>query len=531
VSQEEVTTEIIECNRSHVAENWLTLDGEPFSLDDYPFYRTIYNGQWNQTLLMCGRQVAKSTTADNMTVCDSITIPHFRTLYISPTQKQTSIFSNSRLQKTIDDSPPVKQQFTSGAMQMSVYRKSFTNGSEINLSYASDDPDRVRGYSADRVIYDEVQDIIYDAVIPVVNETMANSDYGWVTYLGTPKSMENTSQVLWELSSQDEWIMKCPGCRKWNFVNTPDSLGKKGIICVNCGKYLNPREGRWHSMNPDGKIKGFHISQLILPKNNEIPQRWARLTHKFETYTPSKFKNEVLGVSDAIGTRMVSKDDLENCCRNYTIQPHPDASLWDDVLWTVAGVDWSGGGSSTYTSRTVVWIWGMLPNGVLKTMYFKVFPTSNPVQDVRDIIDICRRYKCQLVAGDAGVGATANAMLMEALGKHRVVQIQYGASQKLCKWNNKDRYMVDKTAAIDSMMLNYMHEGVIFPHKQQMRVAFEDVLAAYEEVTRQGAGKKIWTHSPIVPDDSLHAQTFGWLAGEIVGHKIEFYKAESNGES
>lgn len=517
---------VVSCTRSQLAENLLYLEGKEFSLDDFPFYRHIYDGQWQEMLMMCGRQVAKSTTADKITVADSVAMDFFKTLYIAPTQKQTSIFSNSRITPTITGSPFVRSEYVSSKTQLAAWRKSFTNGSEINLSYASDDPDRVRGYSADRVWYDEIQDIVYDSVIPVVNETMANSDYGWVSYLGTPKSMENTIQVLWERSTQDEWIMKCEGCNKWNFVNTPDSIGKKGAICVNCGKYLNVRNGHWHPMNPGAQVKGFHISQLILPKNNEVYQRWKRILHKYENYTESKFKNEVLGVSDAIGTRMVALEDLEALCRNYVVKPTPEPSIWEDVLWTVAGVDWSGGGSSTFTSRTVVWVWGMLPDGRLKTMYFKVFPTSNAVQDVRDIIEICQVYKCRYVVGDAGVGATANALMMEKLGAHRVVQAQYGSASSMCKWNNKDRYMVDKTAAIDTMMLNYLRHGVIFPHKNQMKVPFADILAEFEEVTKQGAGKRVWTHSPLVPDDCLHAQVFGWLASEIATHKVQFYKAD-----
>ena len=525
----------INCTRSELAESVLYLDGNVFSLDDFPFYRRIYDGQWQQMILMCGRQVAKSTTADKITVCDSIAMDFFKTLYVAPTQKQTSIFSNSRITPTITGSPYVRQEFISPNTQMAAYRKSFTNGSEINLSYASDDPDRVRGYSADRVWYDEVQDIVYDSVVPVVNETMANSNYGWVTYLGTPKSMENTIQVLWEKSTQDEWVMKCEGCNKWNFVNTDHSIGKKGIICVSCGKYLEPRNGHWHSMNPEANIKGFHISQLILPLNNEPGehgdyQRWKRILHKYENYSESKFKNEVLGVSDAIGTRLVSMEDLQSLCRNYLISREPEEDMWEDVQYTVAGIDWSGGGSSTFTSRTVIWVWGMLPDGRLKTMFFKIFPVSNPVQDVRDIIKICNRYKCRYIGGDAGMGATPNAMLREELGDHRVLQFQYGSISKMCKWNNKDRYMVDKTSAIDSMMLNYKRNAVIFPHEKQMEVPFDDILAEFEKVTKQGDGKKIWTHSPTVPDDSLHAQVFGWLASEVASNKIQFYKADKAAE-
>jgi hypothetical protein len=94
----------------------------------------------------------------------------------------------------------------------------------------------------------------------------------------------------------------------------------------------------------------------------------------------------------------------------------------------------------------------------------------------------------------------------------------------MIKWNSKDRYMVDKTGAIDSMMMNYKSGKVVFANPRQMELAIDDILSEYEEVTQSGAGKKIWTHSPLVPDDCLHAQVFGWLASEIALHKVEFYQ-------
>ena len=57
-----------------------------------------------------------------------------------------------------------------------------------------------------RKMYDEVQDMLYDPIITVGNETMSNSDMAFETYAGTPKTMENTIQFLWELSTQTEGL-------------------------------------------------------------------------------------------------------------------------------------------------------------------------------------------------------------------------------------------------------------------------------------------------------------------------------------
>lgn len=515
--------------RSQLTEALIHLEGEPFSFQNYEFYRPIYDGNWQALLMKCGRQVAKSTTGNNMILTNSIAIPHFRTLFVSPSQGQTARFSHSRLQKGITYSPHIRNNFTDPSIPMNVGMKHFSNGAEVVLSYASDDPDRVRGVSADQLVWDEIQDIIYDAVVPVVNECMAESEYGWTWYFGTPKSMENTIEYLWQHSTQDEWLMKCEGCNKYNYVIDDRHIGKTGIICVKCGKNLNPRKGIWYSMNPGAYIRGFHVSQLIMPLNNESEKRWSRVLYKYDTYSESKFKNEVLGVSDAIGTRMVSQEDLENLCRDYKIKRKPDKKMFRKVSKIVAGVDWSGGGSSEYASRTVIHIWGLMPDGRMKTLYYHIFPTANAVADVREIISICKDYGVDLVCGDAGGGAVANAMLVEGLGAHKVMQAQYGSISQHIRWNGKDRYSVDRTAAIDAMMLDYKNGNVFFAHPTQMKPAIDDILAEYEEVTKKGDGRRVWRHFPSVPDDALHAQVFGRVGMEVAKGTMEFYPINMTG--
>ena len=532
--------------RSEWVQNLLYLDGKPFSLHDYPFYINIYNTVSDATLLKTARQVAKSTTLSNFLIAEACGVPHWRSLFIAPSQEQTTKFSQTRLGKTIFYSPEVRTRWVSKDLSSRVFMKMFTNGSEVAFTFACDNPDRARGNSADRVAYDEVQDILYDEVIPVVNECMANSDYAYETYCGTPKSMENTIEQLWQWSTQTEWVMRCQHCSTHQFFESDKCVGKQGPICLKCGKYIDVRKGEWVDMNvypsdhDSKRIKGYHIPQFILPrnapismpmdlKNQEIAKkRWRRILEKYATYPPSKFKNEVIGVSDAIGTRLISKEELEALCANYEVRENPpQTSLLTNLRGVVAGVDWSGGGMQG-TSRTVLWIWGILGGGQqhnfkLKTLYFRIYPETNPISGgvVDHIVQQCEKYQVQLIAGDAGEGALANANLRERLGPHRAVQIQYQgsmlgstASRRPFYWNKIDRFLADRTTMIDNYMLYIKRQGVIFPCIKQMQVPIKDILNEYEEVTKMG--RKVWRHAPTQPDDCLHAQIFGWLAAKNV---------------
>jgi hypothetical protein len=526
---------------SEIAQSLLYLDGNPFSLKDYPMYETIYDGRYKRTLLMCGRQVAKSTSLANFIITESVSIPFFKEYYVSPSKEQTLIFSNTRVGKTLAYSPIVKKYFQSPEHADRVLHRSYTNGSENAFTYACDDADRARGFSADRVSYDEVQDMLYDAVVPVINACMKNSNYRFETYAGTPKTMEASIQYLWEKSTQSEWVMPCDGCSKYTIVVNEKALGRNGPICLKCGKTLNPRAGFWVDMKKPvldqktGKlqelIKGFHIPQPIMPMNiprcyntpemqENAQKRWDDILKDMEMFSASKFRNEVLGVSDAQGRRLISLDDLQKLCVGPKISERPVPENIRDVSRTFAGVDWSGGGT-TGVSRTVLWIWGEVPTEQrLRCLYYKVYPGNNAVQDVDHIAQTLAAYNVTMVVGDAGEGHLPNSVLRQRLGVHRVQMARYGSYTRTIM--KEDVFLVDRTTLIDNFMMLLKRGGVTYSRDQaQMDEAMKDVLNEFEEVTR--AGKKVWHHSPDLPDDCLHAQIFGWFAYRIVIGDLMFY--------
>ena len=532
---------------SELAQRMLWLDGKPFSLRDYPMHAAIYDGRFRATQFMCGRQVAKSTFLATSMIAESIAIPHFRSLYLSPSKEQTLIFSNSRLGKVLSYSPLVKKHFQSPEHSDRVLHRAYTNGSENYLSYAMDDPDRARGITADRVLYDEFQDMLYEAVVPVVNKSMRSSSYKFETYAGTPKTMESSIQFLWERSTQGEWIMKCTSCNSYNCVMSEKSIGKEGPICLKCGKNLNPRLGFWLDMqkqSPDPKhrlVKGFHIPQPIMPDSipwlwtpgapeyEKARDNWNDILFSLENEPPAKFRNEVLGVSDAIGRRLLSLDELKALCTGPSISAKPDNTKnMKGVNCVVAGIDWSGGGTSG-ASRTVVHIWGWDQlNQKLRTLNFRIFPSSNPVADIKEIIAMLQAYNPACIVGDAGEGALPNSMLKDHFGAHRVWQVQYsGTAAKPWSWDGVDKYVVARTCMVDNFLIFLKQGRAVYPPYEEIKEPIKDILNEYEEVTTNG--KKVWRHSPSLPDDALHAQLFGWLAWKLHFNQLTFYDNGNGG--
>ncbi len=510
-------------------------------------HRAFYDGRFRRTLFMTGRQVAKSTSLANFDILECAVIPHFKTMYVSPSKEKTVIFSTTRVAKVMRYSPHISRRFLTSDLSDRVLQKQFTNGSVMHFMYADEDPERLRSVSSDRNLWDECQDVLYDPVIIVGNETMANSSYGFETYAGTPKTMENTIQSLWEQSTQSQWVIKCDACGQHQYVDTVRSIGKEGIICLKCGEYLDSFRGQWLDLNrpkemeyePAFALHGFHMPQLILPANlpkaverhgfsssivERAHERWTRILVKMNdpNYSQTLFKNEVMGVSDSLGERMITKEELEAICTQRVLLPIPNRAQMSGFKHIVGGVDWSGGGSDG-VSRTVLWIWGFRAGiNKLVTLFYKIYPGANPVNSIEDIALSCAAYNVSLVVGDAGGGAIANNLLQKRLGFHRVTQVQYGAPARALTFNGEDRYIANRTTLIDNYLMLLKNKQAEFGKMEDMAIAIDDILNEYEEVT--SAGKKVWRHSPQKSDDCLHAGLFGWVAHKIVAGDLRFYQ-------
>lgn len=559
----------IEGTRSHFAENLLMWEGNPFSLNDYPMFRAIYDDSPQKMLLKTCRQVGKSMTLSTFAIGECVAIPHFKTFFIAPTKEQTQTFSVSRVGKFILFSPLIRDIFVDEGTTNRVLARYFAHGSQIEFSYASDDADRCRGRSCDRLMLDEVQDMLLEAVRPVIKECLAMSKKGgYLTLCGTPKTMENGIEQLFQESTQTEWAIKCDGCGKYSILLSETQCGKRGPVCTKCQSYLNPRNGVWVDMNPmppdeDGRVnqtKGYHISRPMMPQF--VPAAWPigplrdAALDKWKTdvlynlegpeaYPISVFRNEVLGISDSQGRRLVTKEMLQVACDGPLISRTPTRDNLTGVTKLAAGIDWSGGGTATKSgpegsiaikSRTVLSIIGKLGLGRTRLLYYKIFPGTSPLQEFEEIFttlmfyDKVTQYR-MFIGGDAGEGNMSMDMLRNKIqNPQRVLKFRYsGTAAAYLAWNNKGKFVtVNRTVSIDSIMTSFIRKEFQFPREPEtvMEQPFKDILAEYEEVIGQtGATRKVWRHAPNQPDDFLHSLNFARMALQIGNQEVNLTSA------
>jgi hypothetical protein len=274
----------------------LNHDGQPYSLDDHFVFEPIYATLVADSLVLkTGRQLGKTSCLGSRGLLLCASQPYFSVLYVTPLFEQARRFSTQVVRKFIEES--VFRDALSGPdTENSVLLRSFRNKAKYTFSFAGISADRVRGQSNNLVQVDEIQDMNKDH-LPVIGETMSASRFGpgLLMQCGTPKSLDNTLQYVWDESSQAEWAIPCFACGKTNYPAMHLDLykmigplrgdigrGRPATVCAKCGRPVDARYGRWVHRYPARRFNkpGYHVPQAIMPLHAEDPKRWSKLLGK-----------------------------------------------------------------------------------------------------------------------------------------------------------------------------------------------------------------------------------------------------------
>lgn len=497
----------------------------PFSFEERPYLERIYNTDSRRTLMMCGRQVEKSTTLGNKAFALACLIPHFKILYVSPSSTQTKEFSKTRLKEVMETSPVIKTWFPE-RLTDNVFEKMAINRSRITLRYAFLNADRCRGLSADFIKIDEFQDIILDN-IPVIEEAASHSPFKYFGYSGTPKSLDNPIQYYWDTySTQNEWCVPCdrhgsskaPGSWHWNILGEKN-IGVHGLICDKCGEIINPmhRHAQWVQMGtPDPKFdnfEGFRIPQLMVPWIE-----WSNILTKYNQYPRAKFFNEVLGMSFDSGQRPLTRSDIfDNCDPKMRLSPEFIRELQTKLQGTqiYAGIDWGQDSTNSYTVLAL----GAYIDGKFTIFFIHRFTgaESEPKEQIKKVKRIIKTFKVFRAGTDYGGGFWPNDELMREFGSRRILRYQYSTPSVFVKWDQHlGRFMVHKSEVLSSIFNAIKRRNVFrFPCWKDFSTPFaSDMLAIFSEYNERSRMTE-YKKSPNTTDDSMHAISLCFLASMI----------------
>lgn len=494
-----------------------------FSFEGRRGLRQVYDTPRRRILLMCGRQVEKSTLLGNMALSYCCLIPSYKVLYVSPSQTQTKTFSTDRLKDPIETSP-VLRPFTSRMLSQNVFEKQFVNRSKITLRNAYLNPDRARGVPAHRLLIDELQDILSEN-IPVLEQCTSHSPEELKGYLysGTPKTLDNVIEDYWSRrSTQNQWVVPCDckggeGGRFWNILGEKN-IGRTHLICEHCGKRIHPgaEDAQWASAvewDPTHTpFEGFRIPQLMVPWLD-----WAELLYNYEHYPRAKFYNEVLGVSFDTGLRPLTTAQIRaNCNENVfmlDMHKYQRLSYSQEVF---AGIDW-GTGEHSYTVLTL----GTYVGAKFRIFYAHRFvgEDTEPERQLEKLEAILRTFNIRIIGADYGGGHYPNDFLTRKFGRERLMKYQYVArlSAKV-RWEPKLLRWVAHRTEVMSAIFNALKRGTVFelPRWSEFKEPYgQDMLNIYSFYNEKLRMIQ-YDHTVGKTDDTLHSILYCFLASMII---------------
>jgi hypothetical protein len=514
----------------------INVRGKPIDLELRPWLHAIYdqpfavqpNGRFRRKILLVfGRQSEKSTTIGNMFLSMANIVGHLRLLYVSASDVQMREFSDERLRSPTNDSPRLSRLargLDGKSETQNVQTKRWKNQSKIILRSVYRSADRVRGISADVLGCDELQDI-YTDTLPIIGETQFASDLegGPITmYAGTPKTFENALEYHWSrLSTQNEWAIKCRGCRHWNVIEI-ENIGPTGLICTKCSGPLDPlKDGRWVRFGKEDAVwEGYRVPQpVVLYAHKHKPAvfeaKWDDLLTKRDHISRSKFLNESMARSYDSGTKPVSYTEVRRCSLDGRKMVLPDdvtRHIQSTNTW--AGIDW-GTGDGSYT---VLSIWYYDAEGRFSLLYAKRYQgfEADPDYSIGDIIQTLRRYHVTRIGVDWGFGFHANPQITRVFGANKVMAYQHSGRQKaFVSWDKVGmHHTTHRTRALGTIFTlikrGPVSGGIAFPSWDQMEDFAADILSVYQEHNER-AGELVYDHPVGVPDDFLHTAVYAFL--------------------
>lgn len=509
----------------------LSLKGKRYSLKEHFPMEPLFTCKLPSRLLMkCARQVSKSMSISADGVLRAATTPFLQMLYVTPRFEQIRRLSTNYVRPLIRNSLIYSFLVDESCVQQ-VLQRSFINESTMFFSFCLLDVDRIRGLSVDMIKFDEIQDMDYD-FIPVIMECKSHSVLGVTSFSGTPKTLDNGIEALWQLSSQAEWVTPCYSCGYWNMccvgADLNRMIGKTTVVCAKCQKPVNPSQGHWYHTaakdHPD--FPGYHVPQPIMPLHYAHPQKWKELLVKRETYSQQRFLNEVLGESCDMGVKLVTLTDIKEASTLGKNDYKSAVPNFRNCELRILAVDWGGGGAEE-VSYTVASLIGWNPyEQKIQCWYTVRMNAGFTHQDEASLLlKFFTEAGCHIFAHDYGGSGSVRETLMiqSGLPLERIMNITYvrATAKNILYYNppkvrgaSRGYYALDKARSL-VLQASCLKSGLIqLPEYESSREVTRDLLALTEDKHEVPGGADVYLirRQPKLTDDFAHTLNFGCVA-------------------
>jgi hypothetical protein len=488
----------------------LFFEGKPISFKNYHLAQQILDTKANIKMIKAGRQVSKSMTLMEDMMADIITTPFKKLLYVAPQVDHVRAFSLERIGDRVEESPIFRKHYINKDSIKNMGHRTFANNSGIYFR-AQTQIKIIRGLSVHKICYDEIQDLLSETII-IADETMSGRETFEKWYTGTPLTVQNYIETLWNMSSKIVPILICEfGHHQVPYLG---NISPDHIRCRvgKCNAKIDVRKAYLKRMGKkDADICGFWVPQIALPLHTENEEKWKVLVHKHKNLPPEKFLNEVMGISAGQGVFLVSEKDLRKCCKDFRDGSefdmwqhyHPPHTHGIREMW--CGIDWA---VTNRVSFTVICVGGFDE----ETNRFRVVHATkcqdpDPLRTLDQICEIITKFGVSQIGADWGAGYMQNRML-EARLNMPVMRMMYAQDRVPMAYDKAGGlYKASRTLTLLNSFNQMRAQRIHFFKWKEFEEFAEHILAEFFEGDEDNLGnaKLKFDHPPEKPDDFLHA--------------------------
>lgn len=473
-----------------------TPKGEPLDFEEHPFLVDIYEDDSKEIVVQKAAQTGLTTYGINKSLWFADT-HNISIIYTFPTSGDVSEFSRARVNPIIQSSPYlIGRTENVDAVELKQIGESFIyfRGTWSERQAISID--------ADMLIHDET-DRSKPEVISMYRERLSHSKYKYVVHLSNPSIPEYGINALYNRSDRKKWFVKCSHCGKEQILKYPDSI-KEGRIghdeiyyrCLFCDGEITDNDrknGKWIKTNPESKISGYHITQMMAPW---ISAEEIIVKRENEKWLQT-FYNFVLGEPYAGENVPIKRLDLLECIQaGYEM---PDSSL----KGTYMGVDQG--------DRLHITIWRKEGDDK-RLVYFGV------KEDFEDLPDLMVKYRVVSCVIDAMPNKhSARRFANQFPGKVWLCYYNDNQKEKIVWKEDRDkrewRVVAHRTETLDTLADEVQSKRVVLPKlNQDLETFMRHLCALAKEKIDKPDGTYVFNYMATGEDHFAHASNYGMIA-------------------
>lgn len=450
-------------------------------------------------------------------------------LYVLPAKTPDATdFSSGRFEPALELSELLDDAFTS--TKNIGHKRAGANSLYVRGSRARN---HIKSIPCSLIVLDEVEEMT-DEAIALAYERMSGQQNFQVWMISTPSVPGCGINIKFELSQQNHFFFKCPGCSRQTELVYPECLkitaddvtdpriNQSHLVCKECGvklphetksDWLGLHNAGWVASYPNRDIFGPHVSQLYSFANACHPARLAKaaIMAQSNAADEQEFYNSKLGLPHIVAGSNISLAHVNKCIGTHR---STDPMYARGIL--TLGIDI---GSECHY-ELVHWRFRDKMESVdINAESVAVVVRAGKVKEFSELDEIMKKYSPRMTIID-DMPETRSSLAFAR---------KYPGRVKLCHYSNGigvreiidhgERITVDRTTWLDQSLGRFMNETITLPGdiSDEYKKHQTTLVRIYRE--HKITGERIALYRNTGPDHFGHARNYAEIGLKLAVSK------------